>query len=403
MPPHEPGPPPPAAAPPVVRFLTQHATPADQLLLFANGQRLAAALHVVTRLDIATLLADGERDVEALAQETGSHAPSLQRVLRCTALAGVFAESAPGRFSLTPAAELLRSDRSDSLRPVVLLDTSAPLARALSRLTTGVREGGRAFAQEYGIPFSAPPNERVPEEVSTARALYEEVTTALSRDAAAQCLASHQELGGFDRIADLAGGDGQFLRELLCRRPEATGVLVDSAARSATALGTTGTPQGLETSPRLETVAVDPLGPAHPSTMPTPPAMPQDCDLYLLRAVLHTFSDEAAADVLRRVRQAIGKRKARLVVLDHVVASGDGWDPAKILDIDMLAVYGGLCRDAAQWRRLFQEAGFTMVEQRDLAPGQEPPGHGADAAAEPAAWSLLVARPTAGTPPSGPC
>ncbi|WP_372446438.1 hypothetical protein [Streptomyces spirodelae] len=49
----------------------------------------------------------------------------------------------------------------------------------------------------------------------------------------------------------------------------------------------------------------------------------------MLRAVLHTFSDEAAAAVLRRVRQAIGKRKARLVVLDHVVASATAGTPRR--------------------------------------------------------------------------
>ncbi|MBO8183971.1 hypothetical protein JW592_00490 [Streptomyces sp. DW4-2] len=44
-----------------------------------------------------------------------------------------------------------------------------------------------------------------------------------------------------------------------------------------------------------------------------------------------------------------------------------------------------------------------MVEQRGLGTGQEPPGHGAHAAAEPAAWPLLAARPAAEThSPSGP-
>ncbi len=372
---------------PVIRFLAQQASTADQLLLFANGQRIAAALHVVAQLDIAALLADGECDVETLARATGCHASSLERVLRCTALIGVFTESSPGRFSLTPAAELLCSDRPDSLRPVVLLDNSVSLARSLTRLLSSVREGKPGFAQEYGASFTGPPQEGVPESVRTARSLHAQVTTALSRGAAEQCLAHHQELGAFGRVADLTPGDGLFLRELLHRRPEATGVFVGPADQVAVARRPLRSP---ETSERIEALAVDILDPEDTG------ALPQDCDAYLLRAVLHALSDEAAGAVLRRVREAIGERKARLLVLDHVVAAGDAWDPAKILDIDMLAVYGGRERNAAQWHRLLRAAGFAAVDHRCLGTGPTRPAHEQGPAAsseEPAAWSLLVAHP----------
>jgi hypothetical protein len=49
-------------------------------------------------------------------QTGGCQAPQLRRVLRALASVGVFAETADGRFGLTPVAATLRSDAPGSLR-----------------------------------------------------------------------------------------------------------------------------------------------------------------------------------------------------------------------------------------------------------------------------------------------
>jgi orsellinic acid C2-O-methyltransferase len=42
----------------------------------------AQTLHVAARLRVPDLLADGKADVAALAEATGTHPPSLRRLLR---------------------------------------------------------------------------------------------------------------------------------------------------------------------------------------------------------------------------------------------------------------------------------------------------------------------------------
>ena len=74
--------------------------PRERLLALVRGYRISQAIYVATRLGIPDLLADGPREIEDLAQATGSHPPSLSRVLLVLAGAGVLDEVGPRRFAL---------------------------------------------------------------------------------------------------------------------------------------------------------------------------------------------------------------------------------------------------------------------------------------------------------------
>src|SRR5262245_17580682 len=98
-----------------------------QMYGLLTGHLLVQALHVAATLRLADLLADGPKRVEELAQASATHAPSLYRLLRMLAGAGVFAEDEPDRFVLTPLAATLRSDTPDSVRDWVLFIAAPPV------------------------------------------------------------------------------------------------------------------------------------------------------------------------------------------------------------------------------------------------------------------------------------
>jgi len=66
--------------------------------------------------DISALVA-----LRQLATVTGTHAPSLFRLLRALTAFGVFDEVVPGRFTLTPIGDGVRADAPHSLRDAVLM------------------------------------------------------------------------------------------------------------------------------------------------------------------------------------------------------------------------------------------------------------------------------------------
>src|SRR5882762_1809906 len=81
--------------------------PPDVLMQMALGFMATAALGCVGELEIAERLKHGPQSAAQLAAETGVKEAPLYRMLRALASGGVFVESAPRVFALTPAAELL--------------------------------------------------------------------------------------------------------------------------------------------------------------------------------------------------------------------------------------------------------------------------------------------------------
>jgi DNA-binding IclR family transcriptional regulator len=66
----------------------------------AVGYYVSRALHLVVKLGIPDLLAQGPRPFAELAEATATQPPSLNRALRLLASVGVFEEQENGRFAL---------------------------------------------------------------------------------------------------------------------------------------------------------------------------------------------------------------------------------------------------------------------------------------------------------------
>ena len=73
-----------------------------RMVSIAYGSLPAQAVAVAAELGIVDHLAGGPRTAAELARATGTHAPSLYRLLRALATIDVLAEDGEGRFSSTP-------------------------------------------------------------------------------------------------------------------------------------------------------------------------------------------------------------------------------------------------------------------------------------------------------------
>src|SRR5712672_905179 len=99
------------------RDCLQHAP--ELIALIASGS-MSQAAYVAAELRIPDLLASGPKHVDALANATESHAPSLHRLLRALTTLDLCTECENGSFALSPMGSLLRSDASNSLRSLTL-------------------------------------------------------------------------------------------------------------------------------------------------------------------------------------------------------------------------------------------------------------------------------------------
>ncbi|HEY8533033.1 MAG TPA: methyltransferase [Micromonospora sp.] len=321
---------------------TEEMSPRLKLMLLANGQRISAVICALAEVDVAAHLVDGPRPVDELARLTGCHAPTLYRLMRVAAMFGVFDEVRPRWFALTELGDGLRSDLPDGVREAILLDGSPYFWQSFGHLLTTLRTGRTAFQEMTGTSFWAYLDAH-PEESRR----FDAAMTVMSRRLGRMYL-ERFDFGTFHRVADIGGGAGYFLAALLARYPQAYGVLFD---RPAVVAGAEPVLRAHGVADRVSLMAGDFfVGP-----------LPGECDLYLLKNVLHDWPDEDAVRILRQVRAAIGDRAARLLILEQVVEPGNQWDPAKLLDIDMLVVFGGRERTVAEWRELLAAGGFALT------------------------------------------
>jgi multifunctional cyclase/dehydratase/O-methyltransferase len=331
--------------------------PIANLLHVTDGVRLMQAVYVLAKLGIADHLADGPLGADDLAKLTDTHAPSLYRVLRAASAGGIFTELPDERFELNAEAQFLRADVPGDAGALFCLLGEDMGWRSYGALLHSVRTGETAFDHVFGQPIW-----RYVESDTEAEAVFDHAMTALSASVSRGYVETVKLEPG-SRVADLGGGRGHLLAELLRANPECTGVLFDRAAAVAEA-GQLLADRGV--ADRVTVVGGDFF------TV----APPEGCDVYLLKSVLHVLPDEQAVAVLRWVRDAALAAGAKVLVLDRVVAGPGQWDNAKLLDLDMLVLYGGRDRTLAQWQELLTAAGYAL--------GNQP---------EPGRWTVIECRP----------
>lgn len=304
----------------------------------ADGYKVSRAIYAIVELGIPDLLGEGARTAEALAEASGAHAGSLRRVLRFLASHGLFEEMPPDRFALTALADPLRGGAFGSERERVLMNGSDWCFEPWRALPRALRDGGTAFRHVYGRPFFEQ-LDRDPE----ARALFDRAMAATtSQDVGA--LVEAYDFSRFATVVDVGGGEGPLTRALLERHPSLRAVLVDSdaaAARAEARLSEAGLGD------RVEVARGDFFE-----------SLPEGGDAYLLKDILHDWTDEEAARLLGRCHEAMRGRGV-LLVLERL-ADDDRAREVLSVDVTMLVLTGGRERTASEYASLLRESGFDL-------------------------------------------
>jgi hypothetical protein len=204
-----------------------------------------------------------------------------------------------------------------------------------------VRTGEPAFDHVFGMPVfdyyaAHPAAARVGAAGLSARSAGENAAIVAAYD-----------FGTPDCVMDVGGGEGSLLRTILAAHPQLRGVLLEmphvvDLARAA--LG--GAPEV----DRCELVTGDFFT-----------AVPRRGSLLLLKKVIHDWTDERAATILRNCRAALPVG-GRLLLMENVIPPGNGPSFGKWLDLLMLVYAGGRERTAEEFHDLLATSGFEMKQ-----------------------------------------
>lgn len=311
------------------------------MLQMIQGFWVSRAIYVAAELRIADLVADHSMSAEALAEATGTHAPSLYRLLRALASVGVFAEDEAGHFGLTPVAATLRSNQPGSLREFAIVELAADHYPAWTEVLHSVKSGQVAFHKVFG------------KDAWEHRAEHREHGELFDQAMASfgnvvnQAAVESYDFAQFSRVADVGGGDGSLLAQILKTHTQVHGILLDlpqvipGAERFIRSQGLTE---------RCRVVAGNFFD-----------AVSADADAYVLKWILHDWDDDDCVTILGNCRRAMSKN-AKLLIVEAIIPPGNVPSFHKFMDLNMMVMLGGRERTETEYRSLLAAAGFELTQ-----------------------------------------
>jgi hypothetical protein len=318
---------------------------ATTMLQMIWGIHISRAVYVVAKLGIADLLADGPASSKELARATGTHQPSLYRVLRLLAALGVFDEIETGSFGLTVLGDRLRSNTPAGMRSwaTLLVGGVQPYEHILETVQTGTPGLDIAFGMGLFEFVSQDPD----------RAAIFDAAMSERTAAYASSVADTYDFSDIRSIVDAGGGQGTLLAEILRRHSHLHGTLFERAAVAARAKALL---DGMDLTGRCEVQGGDFL--EH---------VPHGADCYVLANILHDWEDERAITILRNCRQSMA-RGGRVLIVERLIPDEPADAvPALLSDVNMLINTGGRERTNAEYASLLAEAGLNIGTVQPVA------------------------------------
>lgn len=313
--------------------MMQTANPLEQLLALGGGLVVSRAIWAAARLGVADAL-DGPMTADDIAARVEVHPDHLRRLLNVLVSVGVLNAAADGRYEHGTMSPFLRSDHPLTQRAFIETVFGGVDYRAWEQLDESVRTGETAFDRVFGQPVFDYYGDN-PELAGR----FAEAMTASTRLFEGALIATWTP-PPFTVAVDVGGSQGSLLTAVLARAGSGRGILFDRAdvvERVAPGLGA-----------GVEAVAGDFFESVPPG------------DLYLMKFILHDWTDAQCRTILRNIRQAI-LPGGRLAIVENVLPEQpEPGATGYLLDLTMMVMTGGRERTATEFGVLLEATGFQI-------------------------------------------
>ena len=319
-------------------------TPADTVMNLILGRWRSQTLYAGVKLRIFEVLADGLRSAEEVAETLDLDPDNTYRLLRALGSLDLLEEHREDRFEITERGALLTADHPHSLRGFALLEEGPEHYAVWTHLPEMVRTGKEgAFEKEHGCEVFAYAQSN-PEYAKA----FDESMTSLSRMETQAVLEALDEenLADVRHLCDVGGGHGYLLSHLLREHPPLTGEVLElpNVVEDAGEV-----PDAVGVADRVTFTGGDMFE-----------AVPE-ADGYLMKHILHDWSDAECVEILERIEEA-APPGAPVFVAEYVVPGPETSHFAKLMDVQMMLFPGGRERTVEEYGELFREAGMELAD-----------------------------------------
>ncbi|HKY30301.1 MAG TPA: methyltransferase [Pyrinomonadaceae bacterium] len=318
------------------------------MMQMISGFWISRAICVFAQLGLADQMKDGPRSTVELSALSGTHEPSLRRLLRALATIGVLDEDTDGRFALTALSETLRTDVPGSLCSTAISELGGENYAAWGDLLHSIKTGEVAFDHVFGLSLWES-LQRNPED---ARIFNDSMTQAAPETN--EAILANYDFSGIKKIVDVGGGHGALVTSLLLEYPEMEGIVFDTPSVIE---GARSYIDAAALSDRCQAVGGDFFT-----------SVPAGADAYILKWIIHDWNDERALAILKNCRKAISdndgraiSNDSRLLLMEMVIPEGNEPHFGKFVDLNMMVITGGRERSEEEFRQLLEQSGLRLV------------------------------------------
>lgn len=320
-------------------------SPAYTVRQMALGYIVSRSIYVAAELGIADLLKDGPKSANNLADMTGTNAGILYRLLRILAGEGVFKEGPDGTFSLTPMSEALRTDVPDSVHAYVLMKHELEFPPLMDIMHT-VQQGEPAFIETFGSSVFDYLKE------NPGPAARFQAAMAAGHGKEDEEIADAFDFSQVNHVVDVGGGNGSLLSALLRRYDHLKATLFELEPAITAAQSGAGGPL-----PGCDLIVGNFLEDVTPGG-----------DIYILKKVVHNWSEEEAITILRNCRRAMNEG-GKVLIIETLVGQPNEPTWGKMQDFTMLLVFkGGMERTTDEYAELLSKAELRLDHVQEISP-----------------------------------
>jgi hypothetical protein len=305
-----------------------------------SGSWAAQVLMVGTELGLADALLDGPKTVEELAEATGTHAPSLVRIVRALVSLGILGEQMPGQYSNTPLSLHLCKDSPGSLREFLLFFHRDWAWSIWNELLYSVKTGQSAMRHAHGMGIWEYVD-RHPDDLRMLNTGTDQFSTLIT-----PTILAAYDFSVFRSLTDVGGGFGNFLCLLAENNPSFHGTLFDR-------------PSVIEEAKKIY------AGTPFESRLTMAPGnffeeLPAGRDAYFYKFVINDWGDDYVRQMLTACRRAIPGH-GKLLIAEFVLTEKPDPISALMSVVTFLGFDGGHGRTREEFRTLLKECGFTLT------------------------------------------
>jgi hypothetical protein len=318
----------------------------EQMMQMLTGYWMTQIAGAVATYSIADHLAKGPATAEQIAAAEGINSIAAFRLLRACASLGLVKCDDGLTFSATPLLDTLRPNMPGSLHGLAIAWSAPGHWLSWGRFLEAVRTGESQTVPALGAAMWDYYSQR-PEEGAAFTEATNGYTSGIAQEVARVVDTSTAKLA-----VDIGGASGALIHSLLMANSQLHGIVLDlpnvvpSATAAASALGLAD---------RCQALAGDFF-----SDVP-------EADIYLLKHILHDWSDEQGVRILERCRRAM-RPGGRVIVIEALLGKIGEPGLAPFLDLNKMVMLPGRERTLAGYCALLARAGFRLDNSIPIRP-----------------------------------